>query len=731
MPVFNENGATQVPSATAEFAFMETGDPGLKNCNPAQIGERLAIDGYGSPQVATIQALRDSASAATIIYVKAHTTTGDGGHGDFRLVTGAAPGTYVDNNGTIIVPTGGDGSESWLRIYSGAVNVQWFGADGDGITDDTAALQSAITVAGSGVLELGESKTYKITAALTFPSDDLTIIGNNSTINGSTIAASTTLDDKYALKIEGSIGAAVLLTADLTEGAVSVPVDTTGIVAGDVVFIYSTEAWPEGATGGTSYKGAMHRVRSIDSAASLTLMDGVFFSYAMASGASLKKVTPRKNITIKNLRVVMGGANKAHSGIRMKYTVNCKLIDCQTNDTEDTGVHASYTIGCGVYGGDFSNATSPGDGSSGVTGNTGYGVLPGTATRNFEVVGAAFRNCRHAVAGGGTYPAIHVLVKKNFVDGNRSSALAATYALDCHEDTLYWIFDSNHVSGANTTTGTSGILVRGQKARVINNTVTNSQQYGILIQNFDTGGSSSVGAIVTGNIITKPRLDGIVVLGATATPQSQIIIKGNQIYSPGSDGITLWGTTYALVAGNLLYDVNGSSKSAIRLVGTAATAGNFCKHITVQGNISTASALNGLRADYADSLVVSNNQFLATVSESISLANCTEVSVNGGKLSTSGATRSGVYISASTKVAVNGIMAENTNTASGAASGVYILGASEDVTVAGSVFNGFVRGVYSASPANYISVAGVNGRNCTTASVDVSASANTAVAGNL
>lgn len=53
-----------------------------------------------------------------VIYLKAHTTAGDGGNGEFRWVYGAAPGTYVDNNGTIIVPTGGDGSAAWVKEVS-------------------------------------------------------------------------------------------------------------------------------------------------------------------------------------------------------------------------------------------------------------------------------------------------------------------------------------------------------------------------------------------------------------------------------------------------------------------------------------------------------------------------------------------------------------------------------------------------------------------------------------
>ena len=84
----------------------------------------------------------------TAALVEAYRTPGDGGGGYFYGVTGAAPGTYVDNGGTIIVPTGGDGSSAWLRVYSGELNVKWFGAYGDLTHDDTAAMTNAHSVGG-------------------------------------------------------------------------------------------------------------------------------------------------------------------------------------------------------------------------------------------------------------------------------------------------------------------------------------------------------------------------------------------------------------------------------------------------------------------------------------------------------------------------------------------------------------------------------------------------------
>jgi hypothetical protein len=95
--------------------------------------------------VAALRALTVSTSYNVLL--EGYYANGDGGGGQFYGVTGAAAGTYVENGGTVILPTGGDGSSAWLRIIDGPINIKWFGAVGDRTTDDTASIQAAIEFA--------------------------------------------------------------------------------------------------------------------------------------------------------------------------------------------------------------------------------------------------------------------------------------------------------------------------------------------------------------------------------------------------------------------------------------------------------------------------------------------------------------------------------------------------------------------------------------------------------
>lgn len=105
---------------------------------------RSAMGGYGGNSLDIISDLRAISGYDQPIYVRSHTNIGDEGGGTFEWIDGAAPGTYTDDNGKIIVPTGGDGSGAWLRQYTGYIYPQWYGVVADGSTNTTTTFQACI-----------------------------------------------------------------------------------------------------------------------------------------------------------------------------------------------------------------------------------------------------------------------------------------------------------------------------------------------------------------------------------------------------------------------------------------------------------------------------------------------------------------------------------------------------------------------------------------------------------
>lgn len=169
----------------------------LNNLLPTQTGNTdkfLMTDGAGNPawnfairSVVNIAALRAITPVQDEqISIGGYYADADGGGGIFVGVTTGGP--YTDNGGTIIVPGAGSGSSAWIRISKGSINVKWFGAKGDGVTDDTVSIQSALT--------------YFAAANLISPQQQLLFpAGNNFCITGITIRNI----NYFSIKIDGAI----------------------------------------------------------------------------------------------------------------------------------------------------------------------------------------------------------------------------------------------------------------------------------------------------------------------------------------------------------------------------------------------------------------------------------------------------------------------------------------------------------------------------------------------
>ncbi|MBP1994502.1 glycosyl hydrolase family 28-related protein [Paenibacillus eucommiae] len=123
--------------------------------------------------VTSISALRALTKVNnTYAYVTGYYSSGDGGGGNYNY--DSTDTTSSDNGGTVIVAADGG---RWKLSATGMVSLRQFGAKGDGVADDTAATQAAMTWCETNNRALYvPSGTYKITSPVT-TAYTITVIG--------------------------------------------------------------------------------------------------------------------------------------------------------------------------------------------------------------------------------------------------------------------------------------------------------------------------------------------------------------------------------------------------------------------------------------------------------------------------------------------------------------------------------------------------------------------------
>ncbi|MFC5373903.1 hypothetical protein ACFPIF_15155 [Brevundimonas faecalis] len=111
-------------------------------------------------------------SGATSIILLSHTSAGDDGGGVYRLV-GANPGHAASFQNT---PSG-----TWWELADAVATPQQFGARGDGVTDDTVAIQGVISAWPAVAFP---ARTYATRAPIQVPTTCLTIDAAGATLVG-------------------------------------------------------------------------------------------------------------------------------------------------------------------------------------------------------------------------------------------------------------------------------------------------------------------------------------------------------------------------------------------------------------------------------------------------------------------------------------------------------------------------------------------------------------------
>jgi hypothetical protein len=166
------------PPLTQSQAAASTGSTKIGN------GGETVADSFNALQLADYTVLRAYTGPRKSVYVTGYLGTAAPSGIAGMFVRDDSDTATADDGGTVIMASNG---KRWKRRFDGPVSVRWFGASGDGTTDDTAAIQAALN--GRIRRIFIPAGTYKTTATLTINQD--TVIegaGGSAEINNQIIS---------------------------------------------------------------------------------------------------------------------------------------------------------------------------------------------------------------------------------------------------------------------------------------------------------------------------------------------------------------------------------------------------------------------------------------------------------------------------------------------------------------------------------------------------------------
>lgn len=515
----------------------------------------------------------------------------------FVAPTDAIVAGFVDDTGSathaaVVAAAGGGGS----------LSVSAYGAVGDGLADDTTAIQDAIDAAATfGAAAFFPPGRYLIT--------DTLVLYSNTTLRGSgrglTVIDITGLGAALGAGKTGITATGVLagsatatVSVNVTRNAKTCTVaDASGLAVGDVVLLSSDQTF---ATAASLKKGEIKRIEDI-SGTTVTFEDATYDSYTAASPTILTKFTTwLRNITIESLTIEGTNVDNMERGVYIFGAEDVVVRDCEFNYCDWNSVNLRDVVNFKVTGNTFLNVPWIDNGPN------YYGLVVENATAHGVFSGNHGTKCRHLFTTGYTVTtpgATRFVVVANNVDTYSQSA---SYDTHNGSENITIIGNTSSFSEAN------GINVEGRQTQVIGNTVVGFATYGMYIR--DGAGDCTIS---DNRVTSSVGTTGIWVRKTATTSPTRIIITGNTVFAT-TDGIRLDEVRVCTVANNLVSPASGYPYRAItcqdiKFLGNTATSGTAafmldgCTRMTVNDN-DTGTCTTGvtMATSATDTLIVGN-----------------------------------------------------------------------------------------------------------------------------
>jgi parallel beta-helix repeat protein len=417
---------------------------------------------------------------------------------------------------------------TYSMIKDAAINVKDRGAIGNGVTDDTAAFQLAITSAlATNTPIYVPSGTYVISTPLV-AAGALKIFGDgaSSILNCSSLAGATS-----ALTIEGSLSATTTtMTAFPALNARTISVGSSaGFAYGDMIQITSTQ--PFSTQDPTYLKGELGFVQSVGSG-TITLNAGLKDTYTSGT-VTVRKINAIENPIVADLKMIGAGAATGNYGVVVNYAKHPVCQNVHLIDFEDQAFAYSFCDSGSI-------ANCKVENCSGIINGVGYAFGLDLLTQFSHVTDCFASNVSCGFSTGGLLPVWNCVVDSNsFYGGNSTRPLIQTH-----------INGANIVISNNTvSSGQIGIGVFARGNVITGNNVSNQEQYGIYL--IEEG-------VVNGQIVGNKTQDcfrGVGVGSYTGSDTPNVLIQSNQLMNCTANGISA-GVDNVVISNNVMSNVS-------------------------------------------------------------------------------------------------------------------------------------------------------------------------------
>lgn len=391
--------------------------------------------GAVSAKTASIATLRNTqVTDYSVIYVEGYATAGDGGGGYFYSVTGAAPGTYVENYGTVIVPAYSDGSSAWLRVVDGVVSCHQFGVfPANTANVNNPRFAAAVAYVGTAKTSLYiPAGTYALSQAIS-TTGDLHMYGDG---NSSVLDFSGTLSGGYScLSVSGSLTQIQEINTVSAYSQTVTFVSNPSLSAEDIFCIYNPTDYSYSGFRSYYRAGEWCEVKSVSSA-TVTLTNPLFAGYTGADVDIYKMSGP--SVILRDFRII---GTQASGIIKLSLCNKPYIENISVHAENDNCVYLDRCYKAVIIGGDFINLAT-------YAGGDDYGIIVGNC-QHTSISNGSFYSRRQPIDLGGDSGPGCVAVRDTRVTNCviKNSKTASVPAFDHHGTTSGCIVSNCSIYG--------------------------------------------------------------------------------------------------------------------------------------------------------------------------------------------------------------------------------------------------------------------------------------------